>query len=129
MSGLRSGKELIDNPVPEIVYRVEGLLRANGGRLSLTGQAKTMKSFLAMDLALRIAAGDEWLGYSTTQGNVLYLNLEISSEKFQERIQDIQATLSYDTEILSRFYEMTILDQNIALNECADIVFVPSLPF
>jgi RecA-family ATPase len=65
MSNLRSAKELCEKPVPDIVYRVEGLLRANGGRLSITGPSKTMKSFLAMDLALRITAGDEWLGYKT----------------------------------------------------------------
>ena len=117
MDGLRSGKELIDSPVPEIPYRVEGLLRAKGGRLSLTAPPKAKKSFLAMDLSLRIAAGDDWLGYNTTQGNVLYLNLEISSEKFQERVQDLQSVLQYDDEVLTRFHEVTILDRNIALNE------------
>ena len=120
MSDIRSGRDLVDNPIPDIKYRVEGLLRANGGRLSLTGQAKTKKSFLAMDLALRIAAGDDWLGYNTTQGKVLYLNLEISCEKFQERIQDLQYTLKYDKEVLARFQEITILDDNIALNSDID---------
>ena len=120
MDRLRSGKELVYNPVPDIPYRVEGLLRANGGRSSLTGQAKTKKSFLAMDLALRIAAGDDWLGYNTTKGNVLYLNLEISSEKFQERVQDLQYILRYDKEVLARFHEVTILDRNIALNNGVD---------
>jgi RecA-family ATPase len=122
MDGLRSGKELIHSSVPEIPYRVEGLLRAKGGRLSLTGQAKTKKSLLAMDLALRIAGGDEWLGYGTSQGNVLYLNLEISSEKFQERMQDLQSVLQYDDEVLTRFHEVTILDRNIALNDSVDCV-------
>ncbi|MFC2036333.1 AAA family ATPase [Chloroflexota bacterium] len=119
---MRSGKELVNKPVPEITYRVEGLLRANGGRLSITGPAKTKKSFLTMDLALRIAAGDVWLGYNTTEGNVLYLNLEISSEKFQERVQDLQYRLKYDKEVLVRFHEVTVLDRNIALNKGTEIV-------
>ncbi len=117
MAELKSGKELSESPVPTIFYRIESLLRANGGRMSITGQSKMKKSFLAMDLALRISCGDEWLSYSTRKGNVLYLNLEISEEKFHQRVQDLQGALKYKPEDLAGFQSITILDENLSLDD------------
>lgn len=113
---IRSGADLINNPVPDIHYRILGLLRANGGRMSLTGQYKMMKSLLAHDLGFKVAAGQDWLGFKTTRGNVLYVNLEISEEKFQERTQDFQSKCQYDTETLSRFKEITTLNRNLNID-------------
>jgi hypothetical protein len=113
---IRSGLDLISNPVPDIPYRILGLLRTNGGRLSITAQYKSEKSLLGEDLALRVSAGDEWLGFKTTQGNVLYVNLEISEEKFHERTQDFQSVLKYSDEILGKFQTTTILERNLALD-------------
>jgi len=112
-----SAKELINSPVPEIRYRILGLLRARGGRMSITGQYKMKKSFLALNLSLRVAAGDEWLSYKTTKGKVLYVNLEISQEKLQERTQDLQQKLNYPQEILENLLEASILDRNLSLDE------------
>ena len=84
--------------------------------MSLTGQYKMMKSLLAHDLGFRVAAGQDWLGFKTTRGNVLYVNLEISEEKFQERTQDFQSKCHYNTKTLSRFREVTILDSNLNLD-------------
>ena len=113
---IRSGTELVLNPVPDIPYRILGLLRANGGRMSLTGPYKARKSLLTQDLSFRVAAEDDWLGFKTMQGKVLYVNLEISSEKFQERTQDIQNALQSDERTLNRFREVTILDRNLKLD-------------
>ena len=90
--------------------------------MSITGQKKKKKSFLAMDLALRISAGEDWMGYSTTQGEVPYINLEISKEKFQERVKDIQNILQYNMESLIRFHEKTIRSRNLAIDEDIDRV-------
>ncbi|MFC2017154.1 AAA family ATPase [Chloroflexota bacterium] len=119
---IRSGTELILNPVPSIPYRILGLLRVNGGRMSLTGQYKMMKSLLAHDLGFKVAAGEEWLGFKTIRGNVLYVNLEISEEKFQERTQDFQSVCEYDTKVLHRFSEVTILDRNVNINSSTVII-------
>ncbi|MFC1911709.1 AAA family ATPase [Chloroflexota bacterium] len=113
---IRSGYDLIINPVPEIPYRVLGLLRANGGRLSITAQYKSEKSLLAQYLSLTVVAGIDWFGFKTTQGNVLYVNLEISEEKFQERTQEFQNILLYKEHILDRFRTITVLDRNLALD-------------
>ncbi|MFC1992049.1 AAA family ATPase, partial [Chloroflexota bacterium] len=107
---IRTGLDLVTSSVPDIPYRIIGLLRANGGRLSLTGQYKSEKSLLAQEMAMRMAKGDDWLGFKTIPGNVLYANLEISNEKFQERTQDFYSSLGYDTRNLSNFNSMTILD-------------------
>ena len=119
---IRTGTELINNPVPSIRYRILGLLRVNGGRMSLTGQYKMMKSLLAHDLGFKVAAGEEWLGFKTIRGNVLYVNLEISEEKFQERTQDFQSVCEYDTKVLHRFNEVTILDRNINIDSSTVII-------
>ena len=103
--------------MPPILYRILGLLRAKGGRMAIVGQYKTKKSFLALLLALCIAAGLAWLGFRTIIGNVLYLNLEISAEKSQERIQDMQNVLKLDEQALRHFREITILHKNLSLDE------------
>jgi hypothetical protein len=119
---IRSGLEMVTEEVPDVPYRVQGLLRVNGGRMSLTGQAKKRKSFLAQDLAMRLAKGDDWLGFKTTPGNVLYVNLEISEEKFQERTQDISDALQYRASDLSGFRTVTVLDRNLALDDSPDVL-------
>jgi hypothetical protein len=111
-----SGKEMVDSPVPTTRFRVQGLLRARGGRMSITAPLKQEKSILAHDLGLKIAAGDTWLGYGTTMGRVLYVNLEIARPMFQQRTQDFQAQLQYDDETLERFKSVTILDHNLKLD-------------
>ena len=113
---IRTGLDLVTTPVPDIPYRILGLLRANGGRMSITAQYKSEKSLLAQDLAMRIADGDDWLGFKTISGNVLYVNLEISEEKFQERTQDFYNALKYEGGKLSKFMTVTILDRNLALD-------------
>jgi len=113
---IRTGFELVTSSVPEIPYRIIGLLRSNGGRLSLTGQYKSEKSLLAQEMAMRIAKGDDWLGFKTIPGNILYTNLEISKEKFHERTQEFFNSLGYDIGNLSRFNSMTILDRNLSID-------------
>lgn len=113
---IRSGYDLVTNPVPDIPYRALGLLRSNGGRLSITAQYKSEKSLLAQYLGLAVVAGKDWFGFKTMTGNVLYVNLEISGEKFQERAQDFQSQLKYEKDTLDRFKTITILDRNLALD-------------
>lgn len=119
---IRSGMDLVSTEVPEILYRIEGLLRADGGRMSITGQWKSEKSLLAEYLALSIAKGDDWLGFKTTPGNVLYVNLEIAEEKFQERTQDFCHDLRYQASDVSRFKAVTILDENLSLDSATSVV-------
>ena len=119
---IRSGYDLVANPVPDIPYLVLGLLRSNGGRLSITGQYKSEKSLLAHYLALVVAAGQDWFGFKTTQGNVLYVNLEISEEKFQERTQDFDSILQSSKAVLKKLKTITVLDRNLYLDLSTDTI-------
>ena len=101
---IRSGAEAISTDVPEIIYRIEEKLRQQA-KLAIIGKWKVAKSFLAIQMGMAIAAGEEFLGFKTTAGNVLYINFEISEEMFQQRVQDTHRQLGYD---LTRFRYVTI---------------------
>ena len=42
----------------------------------LFGESETLKSFLAVDIGLHVAAGREWCGQPVKQGPVFYINGE-----------------------------------------------------
>jgi hypothetical protein len=113
---IKSAKEMVNSPVPTTRFRVQGLLRIRGGRLGITAPLKHEKSLLAHDMGLKIADGDTWLGYGTTIGRVLYVNLEIAAPMLQQRTQDFQAQLQYSDEVLERFRAVTILDENLKID-------------
>ena len=74
----------ITNPDPLVSSGV--LYR--GGKAVIYGKYKSMKSMLAMRLALSLANGEKWLDFDTPKhGNaVLYLQLEIPLPLMQKRI-------------------------------------------
>ncbi len=122
---ITSGYEMVINPVPEVPFRIQGLLRANGGRMAIVGPYKSEKSLLTQDLALRLTNGQEWLGYPTTISNVLYVNLEISEEKFQERTQDFSMAFEFTPEQMHGFRTITILERNLAMD--ASVLTIQSI--
>jgi hypothetical protein len=69
--------------MPGSYWLVEGLIPAanDGVCLELIGEEGCCKSFVALDLALHIATGKDWLGHHTVaQGGVLYVCGERMSE-------------------------------------------------
>jgi len=109
---IRSGKEAIEADVPEIDYIIEQKLR-HEAKVSVIGKWKVGKSFLTIQMGMAIAAGVEFLGFKTTQANVLYVNFEISEEMFTQRVQDMHHKLGYD---LSRFNYLTITDLSLDMH-------------
>jgi hypothetical protein len=71
--------------IPRPPALVEGII-ATGSLAMLVGRWKTFKSFLALDLALSVAAGVPWCGRSTTGGRVVYLLGEGAGD-IGERVQ------------------------------------------
>lgn len=67
---------------------VAGVLHI-GGKMVIGGGSKSFKTWLLSDLALAIATGTDWLGFPTTRGRVLYMNLEIQQAFFRKRLADI----------------------------------------
>ena len=70
---------------PELI---QGILRV-GHKMILSGPSKAGKSFLLMELAICIAEGIPWLGYSCLKGRVLYVNLEIEQKSCEHRLDEI----------------------------------------
>lgn len=58
-----------------------------GGIACIHGAPKSRKSFLAIQLARDIANGDPWLGFPTTPGRVLYVQLDTPRSLWQLRFQ------------------------------------------
>lgn len=82
--------DLIDEDVPEPPELVEGILH-QGAKMVVGGGSKSFKTWLLTDLGLSVAAGKEWMGFTTSQGRVLYINLEIQRPFFRKRAMAIRA--------------------------------------
>jgi len=66
---------------------VSGMIPA--GLTVLAGAPKRGKSWLSLMLAICVAAGDPFLGAQTTQGDVLYLDLESKQYRVQDRLNKL----------------------------------------
>ena len=78
---------LMTKPLPKNRFLVEGLVPQ--GVNILAGASKTGKSWLMLDMALKIAAGEPLWGLETTQCDVLYLCLEDTYQRIQERLMKL----------------------------------------
>ncbi len=72
-------------PPAELVL---GVLHA-GNKLILGGASKSYKTWSLIDLAVSVATGSPWLGFPTRPGKVLYVNLEIQTAFFRQRIAQV----------------------------------------
>lgn len=75
-------------PLKEPDQVVKGILH-KGCKFSIGGSSKACKTWAMLDLALSVNAGVNWLGFETTQGRVLYVNFEIQSFAWQQRIKTV----------------------------------------
>jgi len=72
---------------------IDGILR-EGHKLLLSGPSKAGKSYMLLQLAIAVAEGREWLGWSCTQGRVLYVNLELDARSCWHRIRGLYDELN-----------------------------------
>lgn len=73
--------------LPPVKFLVEGTLPE--GTSLLTAASKISKSWLVLDLGLCNAAGARFLGHATNQCGVLYLALEDSLNRLQDRMNKV----------------------------------------
>lgn len=93
-------------------FIVDGFLCA--GLTMLAAPAKTGKSYLALELACRIAEGTPFWGFSTTQGDVLYCDLEGSKSRTQERLPVVGRKSKLDCpEALTMAYKCARIDDGL----------------
>lgn len=80
----RTARELVTADLPPMEYIVDVLIAK--GLVVLTAKSKIGKSWLALQLALAVANGSDFLGFNTTQGDVLYIDLENTEALTQARL-------------------------------------------
>ena len=73
--------------LPPVSFLIEGILP--DGTSLLTAASKIGKSWMVLDLGLCIASGGAFLGHNTKQAGVLYLALEDSLHRLQNRMNKI----------------------------------------
>lgn len=83
----KSCEEIMTTMYKPIEYVVDGLLAQ--GLYILAGAPKVGKSWLALDMCLSIAKGEKVLSQETTQGTALYLCLEDSFQRIQNRLYEL----------------------------------------
>lgn len=80
----RTAKELVAEDLPPTEYIVDVIIAK--GLVVLSAKSKIGKSWLALQLALAVASGEDFLGFNTTQGDVLYIDLENTESITQSRL-------------------------------------------
>ena len=78
---------LMSADLPPIVNLVEGLLTKGLGGFS--AKSKLWKSWMALQLAVDLACGNNFLGFSTKKCGVLYIDLENTPSLTQDRLRHI----------------------------------------
>ena len=80
-----SGAEILAMDLPPISHIVSDMLTS--GVYMLSGSPKVGKSFLALDMAVSISTGCEFLGHRVTQGTVLFFGLEDTIQTISQRLR------------------------------------------
>ena len=80
-------EQLMTTPLKPIEFCVDGIIST--GLFILAGAPKVGKSWLALDMALSIAKGEKLLGRETKRGTTLYLCLEDSYTRIQNRLFEL----------------------------------------
>lgn len=80
-------EQLMTTPLKPIEFCIDGMLST--GLFILAGAPKIGKSWLALDMALSIAIGEKFLGRETKRGTALYLCLEDSYARIQNRLFEL----------------------------------------
>lgn len=103
--------ELMDTHFPSRPCIIENLLPA--GTYLLAGAPKIGKSFLVLQMAYQVSAGEPFLGFPSRQGTVLYLALEDTYERLQKRLAQMTERDSPDLvlSVLADTLEEDLLEQ------------------
>ena len=74
---------------------MEGLFDA-GDRVAIVGQSKARKSFYALQLAVAVSTGTDFLGVPTVKQRVLLVNGEIAARSYKKRLRRMIEKLGID---------------------------------
>lgn len=82
-----SAKELLAADLPPVEYIVDVII--SKGLIILSAKSKMGKSWFALDLAIAVSSGADFLGFNTNQGEVLYIDLENTKALTQQRLMKL----------------------------------------
>lgn len=85
---IKTLSELLSNPPKLPEELIKGVLRESH-KMILGAPSKAGKTFLMIELATAIAEGAKWLNWECNQGKVLYINFEVETASFLERIKAV----------------------------------------
>ncbi|SMR98657.1 AAA family ATPase [Caldicellulosiruptor bescii] len=123
---LLSMAELLSLELPPVEFLLEGLL-PNEGLTILAGREKIGKSWLCLELALSLAAGTGFLGRQTKRPyKVLYLALEDSKRRLQQRIKQLGTGISQNCFVLFNIESLQELEK-IIIDHNFEVVIVDTM--
>jgi len=94
-----SARAMAEEKMTQPKELVEGLLH-QGSKMVLAASSKSFKTCSLMDMSLSVAAGEPWWEFKTSQGRVLYLNLELEPYFFRQRLLWIMNSRGLDAGVL-----------------------------
>lgn len=97
---------------------IDGILR-QGHKMLVAGPSKAGKSFALIELSIAIAEGAEWLGFSCTQGKVLYINLELDRPSCLHRFKDVYTALGLKPNHISNIDIWNLRGKTIPMDKLA----------
>lgn len=78
----------VSDPPKRAPALIDGLLRC-GHTALFAGKAKSGKSWAAIELAVAVATGGEWLGHRCAQGSVVYCDPELDPRSLDNRFSKV----------------------------------------
>ena len=97
---------------------IAGVLR-QGHKMLLAGPSKAGKSYSLIELCCAIAEGGPWLGFSCTQGRVLYVNLELDRPSCLHRFKDVYAALGRMPQNLDKIDVWNLRGRSVPMDKLA----------
>jgi hypothetical protein len=82
------GLEFLADDIPDDREIIRGVLTARSKGV-LSGCSKAGKTWLLIDAGVSVSQGMPFLGLETTQGRVLFINMELKPRTFQKRLRAV----------------------------------------
>jgi RecA-family ATPase len=83
-----SGADLLRDTTPLPNEIIKGLLY-KGSKMVIGGSSKSRKTWTLLDMAVALQQGMQWWGHECEQANTLFINFELHSQMFRERMKSI----------------------------------------
>nr|DAR56832.1 MAG TPA: Regulatory protein repA [Caudoviricetes sp.] len=113
--------DFFQNPPELAPPLIDGILR-QGHKMLLGGPSKAGKSFGLIELCVAIAEGTKWLGFQCTQGNILYVNLELDRASCFHRFKDVYETLGIEPKNLNRIDIWNLRGKSVPMDKLAPML-------